>query len=341
MSKMKKIGIGIVLVVLLCIGCFVLGQKSVEIASLYVEDGMIKYKSNGSNEDVISLEELLTKNENSFEANGKEVEFSVQDGYIVWNYVGETKISKLISIEDLVGKQGEKGDTGSTGKDGTNGVDGKDGKSAYIWVKYLDNAPESSEDSDLKDEASSYMGIYYGENVTAPTDISSYKWYAVKGEKGEKGDKGDKGEQGEKGETGENGKDGVITDIAVIKGTVKKTNSPVVYITNDDGLFYSSSKNISIKKGAYSKLVLESGKYLVTLNGSITFTGDTKELPVYFNLDGNTLYSDIYEGSLSKTYFSTTQYVDTINSNGFFEIAMMLLYSYDNVNYTITIMKIG
>lgn len=123
MNKKIIIGIGIIiLVILLCIGYLVFGQKTVETASLFVEDGMLKYKSNGSNEEIISLEELLTKDDNFYVVNGKEIEFSIQNGYIVWNYVGKTKINKLIAIEDLVGRQG------------ANRVDGKDGVITEIAI---------------------------------------------------------------------------------------------------------------------------------------------------------------------------------------------------------------
>ncbi len=194
--------IGIVVTVLLCVGCFLLGKSTTNDLSLIVEDGMVKYNNSGKWEEVLPLEELLAKEDKTMLVKGKDVEFSVQDGYIVWNYVGETNINKLISIEELVGKQGA---TGKNGVDGVDGKDGEDGKSTYIWVKYLDTEPTSAQDSDLKDESGSYIGVYSGESSGAPTDIASYTWSKIKGEKGDTGAQGIQGEKGEKGDTGAQG----------------------------------------------------------------------------------------------------------------------------------------
>ena len=125
MKNYLKWIIGGVFVLTLCV-CCVIFTKQALTKTLIVEDGKIKYTNNGKLEDVISLEELLTEENNTSTVNGKEVEFFVQEGYIVWNYVGETTVHKLIAIEDLVGKQGKNGADGKDGKDGTNGIDGKD-----------------------------------------------------------------------------------------------------------------------------------------------------------------------------------------------------------------------
>ena len=227
---MKKI-IGIItglMISVLCIGCSSTTNDNISNA-LIVEDGMIKYSNNGKLEEVIALEDLLTGKDNASVIDSKEIELFVQDGYIVWNYIGETSVHKLIAIEDLVGKQGETGDkgatgatgatgaigaqgpagaTGATGATGPQGAAGADGSSAYIWVKYLDYDPDQSTDEDLIDTCSNYMGIYYGTLASAPNDIASYQWYEIKGEKGDKGDQGIQGEQGVQGEKGETGAQG-------------------------------------------------------------------------------------------------------------------------------------
>ena len=219
--NMKKI-IGIItglMIFVLCIGCSSTTNDNISNA-LIVEDGMIKYSNNGKLEEVIALEDLLTGKDNASVIDSKEIELFVQDGYIVWNYIGETSVHKLIAIEDLVGKQGEtgakgatgatgaQGPVGATGATGPQGAAGTDGSSAYIWVKYLDNDPGQSTDEDLIDTCSNYMGIYYGTLASAPNDIASYQWYEIKGEKGEKGEKGDKGDQGIQGEQGVQGEKG-------------------------------------------------------------------------------------------------------------------------------------
>ena len=97
-----------------------------------------------------------------------------EDGFSPIAKVEQTATGAVISITDK---------TGITTATITNGKDGKDGTNAYIWVKYLDNVPTVSSDSDLKDTSSAYIGIYYGTSETAPMDISSYNWYKTKGKK--------------------------------------------------------------------------------------------------------------------------------------------------------------
>lgn len=71
-----------------------------------VQDGMLQYKID--NESWVNLFDLSS-------LNGREVEMSVEGGFIVWKYVGDSAWINLISLSDL------KGD---------------DGKSAYdIWIE--------------------------------------------------------------------------------------------------------------------------------------------------------------------------------------------------------------
>lgn len=210
---MKKIMMGMItgfMILVFCAGCSSTTNDNSSNA-LIVEDGMIKYSNNGKLEEVIALEDLLAGKDNTSVVGSKEIELFVEDGYIVWNYIGETSVHKLIAVEDLVGKQGEtgakgatgatgaQGPVGATGATGSQGAAGADGSSAYIWVKYLDNDPEQSTDEDLIDTCSNYMGIYYGTLASAPNDIASYQWYEIKGEKGDKGETGAQGEAGSDG----------------------------------------------------------------------------------------------------------------------------------------------
>lgn len=306
MNKKIKWIIGVAVVLVFIFLCVLVNSQSFD-KSLIVEDGVIKYKNNGNYEEVISLEDLLTKEENSAVTNGKELEFSIQDGYIVWNYVGETKVNKIIAIKKLVGKQGTNGKDGVNGVDGINGIDGK---SAYIWVKYLDSDPTLSSDSDLKDETSSYMGIYYGEASEAPTLISSYKWYLIKGEKGDTGEqgiqgfqgiqgpqgkKGETGAKGDKGDAGTNGTDGKNAYVWIKyldKAPESATNSDM----KDNGGKYigvysgeSSVAPTSISSYTWSKLKEESstgsiGSTDIGNIGSIDIeTNNTQKLPdIYY-----------------------------------------------------------
>ena len=68
----------------------------------------------------------------------------------------------------------------------TNGAKGDKGDNAYIWIKYSSQKPTESSHSmgDLPDD---WIGIYYGNASTAPTDWQQYTWYQIKGEKGDTG----------------------------------------------------------------------------------------------------------------------------------------------------------
>lgn len=68
----------------------------------------------------------------------------------------------------------------------TNGEKGDEGERTYVWIKYSHERP--IRDTDLKNDADDWIGIYTGTEDVAPTSYSSYQWYEYKGEKGEKGD---------------------------------------------------------------------------------------------------------------------------------------------------------
>ncbi|MDD5791865.1 MAG: hypothetical protein PUD22_04715, partial [Erysipelotrichaceae bacterium] len=108
MKKKLSILLVITMLLALCVGC----SKTEESNALVVEDGMIKYSNNGKMEDVISLEDLLTGKNNTSSIEAKEIELFVEDGYIVWNYVGETSVHKLISLSELAGSKGLTGAKG-------------------------------------------------------------------------------------------------------------------------------------------------------------------------------------------------------------------------------------
>lgn len=305
---MRKIIIGMItcfMIFALCAGCSsTTNDNSSNV--LIVEDGMIKYSNNGKLEEVITLEDLLTGKDNTSVIGSKEIELFVEDGYIVWNYIGETSVHKLIAIEDLEGKQGEtgakgakgatgdtgaQGPVGATGETGPQGVAGSDGSSAYIWVKYLDNKPGQSTDEELSDTSSNYMGIYYGTLASSPNDIASYQWYEIKGKKGDKGDqgiqgeqgiqgaKGDKGDKGETGATGPQGPQGEqgSFDLETYYDNLAVVTCPFYYAESDNQI---SQKSCSLEyKGNNIDIEIKSGQlntYLATIgNGTYMFELET------------------------------------------------------------------
>lgn len=67
-----------------------------------------------------------------------------------------------------------------------NGEKGDKGDNTYTWIKYASQEPTESSHSmgDLPDD---WIGIYYGNASTAPTDWQQYQWFKHKGEKGDTG----------------------------------------------------------------------------------------------------------------------------------------------------------
>jgi len=62
---------------------------------------------------------------------------------------------------------------------------GADGINAYCWIKYSVEQP--TQDSDITDVPSNWIGFYSGTSATAPTTYTSYQWFNYKGLKGDTG----------------------------------------------------------------------------------------------------------------------------------------------------------
>ena len=75
---------------------------------------------------------------------------------------------------------------GLTGPVGPSGQDGRN-----VFIKYADAQP--TQDSDMKDLPSAFMGVYSGTATTAPTTFTDYLWYQIKGSKGDTGSQGPSG----------------------------------------------------------------------------------------------------------------------------------------------------
>lgn len=70
----------------------------------------------------------------------------------------------------------------------------------YIFIKYADQIPTSN--ADMKDEISTYIGIYNGSADKPPTSYNAYQWYCLVGPEGPQGIQGEIGPQGETGDSG-------------------------------------------------------------------------------------------------------------------------------------------
>lgn len=75
---------------------------------------------------------------------------------------------------------------GLTGPQGLPGTNGRN-----VFIKYADAQP--TQDSDMKDIPSAFMGVYSGTATTAPTTYTDYLWYQIKGTKGDTGSQGPAG----------------------------------------------------------------------------------------------------------------------------------------------------
>ena len=107
--------------------------------------------------------------------------------FVVTNGRGITGISKT-STSGLVDTYTISYNNGTTSKfTVTNGAKGDKGDNAYVWIKYASQKPTETSPSmgDLPDD---WIGIYYGNASTAPTDWKQYKWFQIKGEKGNTGE---------------------------------------------------------------------------------------------------------------------------------------------------------
>lgn len=62
---------------------------------------------------------------------------------------------------------------------------GADGINAYCWIKYSENQP--TQDGDMTNIPSNWIGFYSGASATAPTTYTSYQWFNYKGLKGDIG----------------------------------------------------------------------------------------------------------------------------------------------------------
>lgn len=74
----------------------------------------------------------------------------------------------------------------------TNGAKGDPGEKTYLWIKYASQMP-TEESHSFGDEPDRYIGVYWGDLPTAPTEWHLYKWSKIQGDQGEPGNQGNPG----------------------------------------------------------------------------------------------------------------------------------------------------
>ena len=114
------------------------------------------------------------------------------------------------------------GADGADGATGANGTNGTNGTNAYVHIKW--SAVNPTQNSDMTDTPSAYIGIYSGASATAPTTYTSYVWYRYKGETGAAGQGVPTG-----GTTGQALVKSSATNYATEWGAVGRTNSDILH----------------------------------------------------------------------------------------------------------------
>lgn len=69
----------------------------------------------------------------------------------------------------------------------TNGAKGDKGDNTYTHIKFASQEPTETSHS-MGDVPDKWIGFYWGNSSTAPTDWAQYKWYQFKGDKGDTGE---------------------------------------------------------------------------------------------------------------------------------------------------------
>jgi len=192
-------------------------------------------------------------------ADGTEFDFDVTNGRgitsVTWNSTGTPgdgmTHTGTISYND--------GTTSSFAFQ--DGVKGDQGIQTYVWFKWSNAYP--TQDSDMSNTASAYIGVYSGTSSTAPTHYTDYVWYQYKGSKGD---------------TGSN-----IQSI-ILTSTIGLVDTYTVTLTDGN----TTTFNVTNAKSIVS-VVMTSGTHAAGTTDIYTITfndGDTAQFSVYNGTNG-------------------------------------------------------
>ena len=112
--------------------------------------------------------------------DGSSQEFAVTDGRSIQS-VQKTGTSGLVDTYTIAFNDGS-----SQSFAVTNGAKGDKGDNTYTHIKFASQEPTASSHS-MGDVPDKWIGFYWGNSSTAPTDWTLYKWYQFKGDKGDTG----------------------------------------------------------------------------------------------------------------------------------------------------------
>ncbi len=125
----------------------------------------------------LSTLDIPSPNENYSEAYPKYEGF-----YSDTNQVGSDNPDDYKPWKPFMGPQGKDGYTPIKNVDYFDGQPGQNGKSAYLWIRYSQNADGSGMTTDPAN--SKYTGYATTETNVAPTSPSAYRWQQTKGDPG-------------------------------------------------------------------------------------------------------------------------------------------------------------
>lgn len=125
----------------------------------------------------LSTLDIPSPNENYSEAYPKYEGF-----YSDTNQVGSDNPDDYKPWKPFMGPQGKDGYTPIKNVDYFDGQPGQNGKSAYLWIKYSQNADGSGMTTDPAN--AKYTGYATTETNVAPTSPSAYRWQQTKGDPG-------------------------------------------------------------------------------------------------------------------------------------------------------------
>jgi len=116
-------------------------------------------------------------------SDGREIELSVDFGYIVWRYVGDLSWINLVSLSTLTGPAGADGAPGPTG------ADGNDGTSMYTYVAFASDNTGTGFSLTPTDLLKYRAEIHVNAPLTPPTasDFASAVWVKYIGDDGADG----------------------------------------------------------------------------------------------------------------------------------------------------------
>ena len=199
-----------------------------------------------------------------------------------------------------------------------NGEKGDTGDNWYVHIKWAAVMP--TQDSDMVNIPSEFIGIYAGISATAPTDYTEYAWYDYKGEKGDTGTSiSSVAWQSSSGLVDTyrvNFDDGTSTTFNVTNG------SQIDSITKTSTVGLVDTYTVRLTNGNQTTFQVNNGKSIVSVAWTNTTSptgvphvpGATDTYTISYN-DGDTSTFQIYNGLDGEGASITVDGIPSVNGN--------------------------